>query len=327
MSLQEEANENLLQVEEENLHKDITPYTSDGSIDFKGRRALKHQTGNWRASSFILITELGVSLSYFAISRNLVVYLKNELHEESVVAAAHVSAWQGTYFLATLVGAYVADSHWGNYLTITCFCSVFSIGMIVLTLSTFELSPQYIFSFVGIYMVALGGGAMKPCLSAFGANQFDGTNPMAKGSFFSWYYMCIKIGNLIAVLIIVPLQDIYGWPLEFGIPAFLLLLGLLSFLIGTKFYRYHKHGGSALIRLCQVAVAAMRKRNLDLPKDNSLLYEATGKHNPKLRCLDKAAIVSDSDFPSISTNTSNPWMICTVSQIEESKVILCLLPV
>lgn len=36
---------------------------------------------------------------------------------------------------------------------------------------------QTIGFYIGLYMVALGSGGIKPCLYPFGANQFDDTDP------------------------------------------------------------------------------------------------------------------------------------------------------
>jgi peptide/histidine transporter 3/4 len=64
---------------------------------------------------------------------------------------------------------------------------------------TGPMSSQYIF-FVGLYMVALGYGAQKPCVLSFGADQFDDTDEVErtkKSSFFNWYYFTINAASLI----------------------------------------------------------------------------------------------------------------------------------
>ncbi|KAJ3703510.1 hypothetical protein LUZ61_007215 [Rhynchospora tenuis] len=113
MASVEEARTSLL-VAEENRNEEIGPSTS----------GLKQQTGGWKASSLILFTELCVCIALFGVVTNLVVYLKTELLEDNVTAATHASTWSGTYFLAPLIGAYVSDSYWGNYLTIIGFCII-----------------------------------------------------------------------------------------------------------------------------------------------------------------------------------------------------------
>jgi dipeptide/tripeptide permease len=77
--------------------------------------------------TYIVGTEFCVCVAYYGIVRNLAVYLKTELLEDSTTAAAQASTFQGTCFLTTLIGAYMADSFWGNYLTIVAFFVIFFI--------------------------------------------------------------------------------------------------------------------------------------------------------------------------------------------------------
>jgi len=140
--------------------------------------------------------------------------------------------------------------------------------------------PQYLIYFVGLYMIALGAGGIKPCVSSFGADQFDDTDPVEKtkkGAFFNWFYFCINIGSLISGTVLIWVQENYGYSIGFGIPTFFIALAIGSFFIGSEIYRFQIPGGSPLTRACQVVVAATHKRKADLPVDSSLLYELDGK--------------------------------------------------
>ncbi|WMV57748.1 hypothetical protein MTR67_051133 [Solanum verrucosum] len=139
---------------------------------------------------------------------------------------------------------------------------------------------QYAIFFSGLYLIALGTGGIKPCVSAFGADQFDDTDPkerVKKGSFFNWFYFSINIGALISSTLIVWIQENAGWGLGFGIPAVFMSIAIASFFFGTPLYRFQKPGGSPLTRMCQVLVAAFHKWNLSVPDDSTLLYETPDK--------------------------------------------------
>ncbi|XP_057419630.1 protein NRT1/ PTR FAMILY 8.3-like isoform X3 [Lotus japonicus] len=198
---------------------------------------------------------------------------------------------------------------------------------------------QYAVFFFGLYLIALGTGGIKPCISSFGADQFDDTDPrekVKKGSFFNWFYFCINIGAIVSSTFVVWVQENRGWGLGFGIPALFMALAIGSFFIGTPLYRFQKPGGSPVTRMCQVVVASFLKRNVVVPEDSRLLFEIPDKssaiegsrkleHSDELRCLDKAAVVSDAERK--SGNYSNLWRLCTVTQVEELKILIRMFPV
>ncbi|KAF6152864.1 hypothetical protein GIB67_000887 [Kingdonia uniflora] len=201
-------------------------------------------------------------------------------------------------------------------------------------------SPAQFYIFiVGLYLIALGTGGIKPCVSSFGADQFDDTDPserVKKGSFFNWFYFSINLGALISSSFLVWVQDNLGWGLGFGIPTVFMAIAIGSFFSGTPLYRFQKPGGSPLTRMCQVLVASFHKWNVEVPDDSSLLYELPDKtsaiegsrkleHSDELRCLDKASVVSDLEVK--SGDYTNPWRLCTVTQVEELKILIRMFPI
>ncbi|RLN17709.1 protein NRT1/ PTR FAMILY 8.3-like [Panicum miliaceum] len=317
-------------------------YTGDGSVDFSGNPVVKETTGRWKACPFILGNECCERLAYYGISTNLVTYLTKKLHDGNASAASNVTTWQGTCYLTPLIGAILADAYWGRYWTIATFSTIYFIGMAILTLSASvpvlmppscegsfcpPASPfQYTVFFLGLYLIALGTGGIKPCVSSFGADQFDDTDPserIQKGSFFNWFYFSINIGALISSSFLVWVQDNVGWGLGFGIPTVFMGLAIISFFSGTSIYRFQKPGGSPITRVCQVVVASLRKWHVHVPEDSSLLYELPDgvsaiegsrqlEHTDELICLDKAATITDVDVK--TADFTNPWRICTVTQ-------------
>nr|DAD32430.1 TPA_asm: hypothetical protein HUJ06_011281 [Nelumbo nucifera] len=319
-----------------------TSYTSDGSVDINGNPALKYSTGNWKACPFILGTEFCERLAYYGIAKNLITYLRHKLQEGNVYAAKNVATWQGTCYITPLIGAFLADAYWGRYWTVAVFSTVYFIGMVTLTLSASVPSfkppdcvgsicptatpAQHALFFSGLYLLALGTGGIKPCVSSFGADQFDDTDlieRVKKGSFFNWFYFSINIGSLISSSLIVWIQDNAGWGIGFAIPTLFMGIAIASFFLGTPLYRFQKPRGSPITRVCQVLVASFRKWNVEVPRDCSLLYELPDKtssiggtrkleHSDEFKCLDKAAVVSDHEAK--NKDFSNSWRLCTVTQ-------------
>ncbi|CAN6305663.1 unnamed protein product [Urochloa humidicola] len=321
-----------------------TEFTSDGTVDISNQPALKRSTGNWRACFFILGAQFTEAVASCAIAKNLVTYLTSVLQESNVDAAATVSTWNGNSCFTPLIGAFLADTFWGRYWTVVVFLSVYITGMFILTVSAFfpllmgssyDLSIHRVTAYLGLYLVALGSGGIRPCVLALGADQFDATDPVervTKGSFFNWYYWSVNIGSLLSATVLFWVQDSIGWGVGLAIPTVFIASGLSVFVVGSKVYRYQKVGGSPLTRVSQVVVAAVRNYNLALPEDCTALHEVPSptdgnykiQHTSQFRFFDRAAIVAPSSGDKIA---ANPWRLCTVSQVEELKMLLRMLPV
>ncbi|XP_051182265.1 protein NRT1/ PTR FAMILY 8.3 isoform X2 [Lolium perenne] len=351
-----------LEVQDDGDHELLLPplldaslYTGDGSVNIKGRPATRRTTGNWRACFFILGNECCERLAYYGIAKNLVTYLKVKLHQGNLEAARNVTTWTGTCYLTPLIGAILADSYWGKYWTIAVFSSVYFTGLAILTLSALlpTLQPPACLGsvcpeasllqngafFLGLYMIALGAGGIKPCVSPFGADQFDDSDPterVKQVSYFNWGYFCINIGSFTSGTLIVWIQDNLGWGIGFAIPTVFMALATASFFAASNMYRYQKPGGSPLTRVCQVVVAAFRKWHVEAPHDTSLLYEIDGQysailgsrkleHTSELGFLDKAAIISSADAK--TDLFTNPWRVCTITQVEELKILIRMFPI
>ncbi|KAM0870113.1 hypothetical protein ACQ4PT_040224 [Festuca glaucescens] len=326
-------------------------YTQDDTVDIKGNPALKENTGNWRACPYILANECCERLAYYGMSTNLVNFMKDRMGMANAVAANNVTNWSGTCYITPLIGAFLADAYLGRFWTIASFMVIYIIGLALLTMaaSVPGLVPfcaskgvcdptagQSAAMFVALYLIALGTGGIKPCVSSFGADQFDEHDDKerkSKSSFFNWFYFSINIGALVASSVLVYVQTHVGWGWGFGIPAVVMAIAVGSFFVGTPLYRHQRPGGSPLTRIAQVLVAATRKWHL--PVSGDALYETVDKesgiegsrkleHTEQFRFLDKAAVV---DTSADRTSSSSPWRLCTVTQVEELKSVVRLLPI
>lgn len=327
-------------------------YTKDGTVTIRGDPADRTKTGNWKACRFILGNECCERLAYYGMGTNLVNYIHERLHQSNVAASNNVTNWSGTCYITPLIGAFLADSYLGRYWTIAIFSMVYVLGMTLLTISASVpgLKPscengvchpktsQTAACFVALYLIALGTGGIKPCVSSFGADQFDETDEperKKKSSFFNWFYLSINIGALIASSVLVWIQMNVGWGWGFGIPAVAMAIAIVFFFSGSRLYRIQKPGGSPLTRIAQVIVASFRKMKVEVPADKTHLHETADaectiqgsrklEHTDELQFFDKAAVEIPTD--NIKGNT-DPWRLCTVTQVEELKSIIRLLPV
>ncbi|KAJ4769121.1 Protein NRT1/ PTR FAMILY 8.1 [Rhynchospora pubera] len=327
-------------------------YTQDGTTDLKGNPCVKKETGTWKACPYILGNECCERLAYYGMSTNLVVYMVTRMGEGVATAANNVTNWAGTCYITPLIGAFLADSYLGRFWTISIFMMVYVLGLTLLTMtaSVNGLRPdctngifchptqgQRSAVYAALYLIALGTGGIKPCVSSFGADQFDESDPIekkSKSSFFNWFYFSINIGALIAASVLVYIQTNVGWGWGFGIPAVCMAIAVVFFFWGTPLYRNQKPAGSPLTRIAQVLVACVRKWKVHVPEDPSLLHELTDKesaivgsrkmeHSSQFKFLDKACVETEEDKTVILVS---PWRLCTVTQVEELKSIVRLLP-
>lgn len=139
---------------------------------------------------------------------------------------------------------------------------------------------QVILFFFSLYLVAIGQGGHKPCVQAFGADQFDGQDPeesKLKSSFFNWWYFGMCGGTLLTLSILNYIQDNLSWVLGFGLPCIVMAVALVVFLLGTKTYRYSIKGEekSPFVRIGQVFVTAVRNWRTS-PSAIALEQEARG---------------------------------------------------
>jgi MFS family permease len=129
--------------------------------------------------------------------------------------------------------------------------------------------------YLALYLTALGTGGLKSSVSGFGSDQFDDADKTEKKQmmrFFSWFFFFISLGSLLAVTVLVYVQDNLGRKWGYGICTLAIVIGLSVFLAGTTRYRFKKLVGSPLTQIAAVVVTAWRKRELQLPSDPSMLY-------------------------------------------------------
>ncbi|KAK8626245.1 hypothetical protein V6N13_133896 [Hibiscus sabdariffa] len=333
--------------------------TQDGTVDWHGRPAIKAKSGQWTAGIIILLNQGLATLAFFGVGVNLVLFLTRVLGQNNADAANNVSKWTGTVYIFSLVGAFLSDSYWGRYKTCAIFQVIFVIGLVSLSLSSyiFLIRPrgcgnqempcgshsglEITLFYLSIYLVALGNGGYQPNIATFGADQFDGDDPKeghSKVSFFSYFYLALNLGSLFSNTILGYFEDGGKWALGFWVSAGSALGALVLFLAGTTRYRHFRPSGNPLSRFSQVLVAATKKCNVDMPSDADGLYNVDANelsvsgnrkilHTDEFKFLDRAAYISTGDVDDLKKGIYNTWRLCPVTQVEEVKCVLRLLPI
>ena len=109
--------------------------------------------------------------------------------------------------------------------------------------------------FIGLYLVALGVGGIKGSLPAHGAEQLDESTPQGRkqrSTFFNYFVFCLSCGALIAVTLVVWVEDNKGWEWGFGIATISIFASIPVFLGGSATYRNKIPSGSPLTTIFKV---------------------------------------------------------------------------
>ncbi|MQL89602.1 hypothetical protein Taro_022164 [Colocasia esculenta] len=238
------------------------PLPLDGVADYLGRPlSSRSASGGWTSALFIIGVEIAERCAYYGVSSNLITYLTGPLGQSTASAAANVNAWSGAASMLPLLGGFLADAYVGRYRAIVFASLLYVLGLGMLTLSATVPSlrpPQcsgtsdpeacrptpflVAFFFFSIYLVAFAQGGHKPCVQAFGADQFDENDPeesKSKSSFFNWWFFGMSVGIGVTHVVVNYVQDSIGWGLGFGLPCLSMAVALVVFLMGTRTYRYY----------------------------------------------------------------------------------------
>lgn len=247
-------------------------------------------------------------------------------------AASAVNVWSGTCYFTPLLGAYLADAYFGRFWIIVIFSTLYMGGLAGLTANTSSnsLGPFW----ACMYLIALGTGGIKPCVSTFGADQFDDSKPQEAAlipRFFNYFYLCINCGAVLAATVVVNVQTGVSWMWGFLIPAVSFAVALGIFLLGSRLYRRIPPGGSPLTRMARVLAGACAHLRAKVPGDETKLHEIEGPmsvvtgqakldRTQGFGCLEKACTVTK------APGVMDRWLT-TLTEVEELKTVLRLIPI
>lgn len=192
-----------------------------------------------RGIPYIVSNEAGERFCYYGARSILTVYMANYLLDGSgapapmtgseATQAFHVFVFAAYFF--PVLGAFLADAVFGKYRTIIAFSLLYCFGPLVLALdqTRFGLS-------LGLLLIALGSGGIKPCVSAHVGDQFGKGNQHLLSRVFGWFYFSINLGSFAAMLSIPVLLKHYGPKVAFGVPAVVMLVATGVFWMGRRVF-------------------------------------------------------------------------------------------
>ena len=190
--------------------------------------------------------------AYYGMRAILIIYLSSLGFDDDAATAIYHAFVMGAYAWP-LLGSALADGYFGRYKVILWFSVLYVIGMLVQSFSALPfLSPDdgfkttnAIICLLALFLIGLGTGGIKPCVSTMGGDQFEDDDEKGREFFFNLFYISINVGSLISEFITPKIRGISCGSLGIGdncffiaflIPAILMGVALLAFVAGTKWY-------------------------------------------------------------------------------------------
>jgi POT family proton-dependent oligopeptide transporter len=184
---------------------------------------------------FIIGNELAERFSFYGMRAILYLFMTTALvtHEgaRDLMSDAKAKEWThyfiaGVYF-TPLLGALIADLWLGKYRTIIVLSLVYCLGHLALAVDHTRMGL-----IVGLSLIALGAGGIKPCVSAHVGDQFGKTNAHLLPKIFNWFYLSINLGAAVSQLLTPKLLEWYGPHIAFGVPGILMFVATIVFWMG-----------------------------------------------------------------------------------------------
>src|SRR5882757_8529451 len=181
---------------------------------------------------YIIWNEACERFSYYGMFGILQVYLAHRMGMGDQGATEKLHLFGTAVYFTPLFGGWLADRWLGRYWTILSISLFYCIGHG--TLALFEGNRTGLF--VGLALIAIGAGGIKPCVSAFVGDQFGPNQDRALTRVYGWFYWSVNLGATAGFLIIPYVHQHAGYSWAFGVPGIFMALATLVFWLGTKQY-------------------------------------------------------------------------------------------
>ena len=211
-------------------------------------KASKHMP---RGIPYIIGNELAERFSFYGMKCILVIFMTKHLMDTSgnlssmdnTEATFWYHLFTSAVYFTPLLGAIIADAFLGKYKTIIALSIVYCLGHLALAMDETRMGLT-----IGLTLISIGAGGIKPCVSAHVGDQFGKSNSHLLEKIFSWFYLAINLGAFISTLLTPILLDRVGPSVAFGVPGGLMLLATWVFWMGRKVFIHIPAGGMGFIR-------------------------------------------------------------------------------
>ncbi|MFC2092425.1 POT family MFS transporter [Bacteroidota bacterium] len=188
---------------------------------------------------YIIGNELAERFSYYGMKTILVVFMTQYIMNQSGVVDpmddTEAKTWFHLFSMANyffpIIGAIVSDMFFGKYKTIIIVSLLYCLGHVALAVDDTRIGLS-----IGLTLIAIGSGGIKPCVSAHVGDQFEKKNKHLLEKIFSIFYFSINLGAAASSLLTPILLDQFGPHVAFGVPGLLMFIATFVFWLGRKIF-------------------------------------------------------------------------------------------
>jgi len=187
---------------------------------------------------FIIGNEAAERFSYYGMRSILFVYMVSlftqELGEKAAAgkATSRIHLFFAGCYAFPMIGAILSDRLLGKYRTILWLSVVYMIGNASVAL----LGGQEVGLNLGLALIAIGSGGIKPCVSAQVGDQFKPEQSAMLSKIYQVFYFSINFGSFFSTLLTPWLYKNYGPRWAFGVPGILMAVATFIMWAGRKRY-------------------------------------------------------------------------------------------
>ncbi len=220
------------------------------------------RTGMPPGVPYIVGNEAAERFSFYGMKTILVVFMTQYLMTASgqceffgeAEARENLAWFTASAYFFPVIGAIIADAILGKYLTIMLLSWVYCLGHLALALM--DLPPAALqasfepktWLLIGLMLIAIGSGGIKPCVSAHVGDQFGRGNKHLLSKVFGWFYFSINFGSFFSTLMTPWLLNWYGPSWAFGVPGVLMFIATVVFWMGRHRFVHVQPRGLAFLR-------------------------------------------------------------------------------
>lgn len=208
---------------------------------------------------YIVGNEAAERFSYYGLLAILAIFLTEHLRDVSGNLAPFsenvANEWQHNFMAAVyafpILGAVLSDWLFGKYRMIIFVSLLYVAGHAVLGFMDFPnytgLDPKLLLA-IGLSLIAVGAGGIKPCVSAHVGDQFGQQNKHLISKAFGWFYFSINLGSTVSMPLTPWLLKHHGPGWAFGVPGVAMAIAAFVFWLGRYKFVHIPPAGNAFFR-------------------------------------------------------------------------------